>query len=45
MGVRKNDTALRNILDAEIARNATKIRDILTAYGIPLVDMKAGAHG
>jgi quinoprotein dehydrogenase-associated probable ABC transporter substrate-binding protein len=45
MGVRKNDTALRNILDAEIARNATKIRDILTTYGIPLVDLKAGTHG
>ena len=45
MGVRKNDTALRNILDAELARNTTKIRSILSAYGIPLVNMKAGANG
>jgi quinoprotein dehydrogenase-associated probable ABC transporter substrate-binding protein len=45
MGVRKDDIGLRNSLDAEIARNATKIRDILDSYGIPRVDLKANAHG
>jgi quinoprotein dehydrogenase-associated probable ABC transporter substrate-binding protein len=45
MGVRKDDIALRNVLDAEIARNGTQIRNILRDYGVPLVDLKANAHG
>lgn len=45
MGVRKDDITLRNVLDAEIARNGTQIRHILRDYGVPLVDLKANAHG
>jgi mxaJ protein len=40
MGVRKGDHALRDALDAAIARDAAVIRDILTAYGVPLVTLK-----
>jgi mxaJ protein len=45
MGVRKDDTALRNVLDAEIARNGAQIRNILRDYGIPLIDLKAYTNG
>jgi mxaJ protein len=50
MGVRKDDTALRNELDAEIVHNSTQIQNILHDYGVPLVDLplvdlKANAHG
>jgi hypothetical protein len=45
MGVRKDDTALRNVLDAEIARNGAQNRNILRDYGIPLIDLKAYTNG
>jgi mxaJ protein len=45
MGVRKDDRALRDALDAAIVRNASVIRDILTAYGVPLVALKGGGDG
>jgi mxaJ protein len=45
MGVRKDDVTLRKVLDAEIARNSGQIRNILRDYGVPLVDLKANAHG
>jgi len=42
MGVRKGDGKLRAQLDAVIAREAPAIRNILAAYGVPLVDLKGG---
>jgi quinoprotein dehydrogenase-associated probable ABC transporter substrate-binding protein len=42
MGVRKGDDALRAKLDAVLVRNAGTIRDILKAYGVPLVEMDHG---
>jgi mxaJ protein len=36
MGVRVEDTTLRNALDASIDRHAAEIRRILTSYGVPL---------
>jgi len=45
MGVRKDDPALRDKLDAIIARDEPAIRRILTAYGVPLVSMKGGTDG
>jgi quinoprotein dehydrogenase-associated probable ABC transporter substrate-binding protein len=42
MGVREGDGALRDKLDAALARNAVTIRDILKSYGVPLVEMDHG---
>jgi quinoprotein dehydrogenase-associated probable ABC transporter substrate-binding protein len=39
MGVRKGDHALRDQLDAFIARDQPMITEILQSYGIPLVNM------
>ena len=36
MGVRRDDTSLRQTLDAIIARRRAEIRRILTRYGVPL---------
>jgi mxaJ protein len=36
MGVRRDDSALRQALDAVIVRRAAEIRRILTSYGVPL---------
>lgn len=38
LGVRKGDTALRDRLDAIIARERQAIRGILVSYGVPLVE-------
>jgi mxaJ protein len=40
MGLRKGDAALRKQLDAVLVREAPAIRNILTAYGVPLVELK-----
>ena len=45
MGVRKGDDARRAKLDAVIAREGSAIRNILGAYGVPLVDLKEAGHG
>jgi quinoprotein dehydrogenase-associated probable ABC transporter substrate-binding protein len=45
MGVRKGDTALRDKLDTILARERPAIRNILRAYGVPLVEMKGDTHG
>jgi len=37
VGVRKDDTALRDSIDAILARRAPDIHDLLTHYGVPLV--------
>jgi mxaJ protein len=37
MGVRRQDTSLREALDAVIARRGAEIRRILTSYGVPLL--------
>jgi len=42
MGVRKGDTALRDRLDAVIARERPAIRRILVSYGVPLVEASHG---
>jgi mxaJ protein len=42
IGVREGDHALRDKLDAALARKAVTIRDILKAYGVPLVEMNHG---
>jgi mxaJ protein len=39
IGVRANDTALRNSLDEELARRRPEIDDILRSYGIPQITM------
>jgi len=36
MGVRREDTGLRNVLDAIIGRRGADIRRILRSYGVPL---------
>jgi mxaJ protein len=45
MGVRKDDTALRDRLNAVIAHERGAIRNILVSYGVPLVEMKGGPYG
>jgi ABC-type amino acid transport substrate-binding protein len=45
MGVRKGDTALRDKLDAVIAREQSAIRNILRSYGVPMVALKGASHG
>jgi hypothetical protein len=45
MGVRKGDTALRDRLDAVIAREQPAIRNILRSYGVPMVALKGASHG
>jgi mxaJ protein len=45
MGVRKGDTALRDRLNAAIARNRAAIDGILKAYGVPRVKPDGGANG
>jgi quinoprotein dehydrogenase-associated probable ABC transporter substrate-binding protein len=42
MGVRKGDRALRDRLDAALARERGAVRNILAAYGVPLVEMTEG---
>ncbi len=37
VGVRKDDAALRDTIDAILARRAPDIRDLLARYGVPLV--------
>lgn len=37
MGVRRDDTALRDALDAAIVRRGAEIRRILRSYGVPLL--------
>jgi quinoprotein dehydrogenase-associated probable ABC transporter substrate-binding protein len=45
MGVRKNDIAMRDKLNAIIAREEPEIRNILRAYGVPMVALKGDSHG
>jgi len=45
MGVRKNDIALRDRLNAIIAREEPAIRNILRSYGVPLVELKGDSDG
>ncbi|HEV2560748.1 MAG TPA: substrate-binding domain-containing protein [Rhizomicrobium sp.] len=45
MGVRKNDNALRDRLNAVIAREEPTIRNILRVYGVPMVALKGDRHG
>jgi mxaJ protein len=42
LGVRKNDTALKQELDDALDRRAPEIRRILAEYGVPLVSPGAG---
>ena len=45
MGVRKDDTTLRDRLNASIARQRAAIDGILRAYGVPRVKLDGGANG
>jgi mxaJ protein len=45
MGVRKGDEVLRKQLGAVLLRETPAIRNILTTYGVPLVDLKGGLDG
>ena len=45
MGVRRGDAALQAKLNAVIIRERSTIRNILVSYGVPLVEIKAGADG
>ena len=45
MGVRKGDVPLRDKLNAVIAREQPAIRNILHAYGVPLVALKGDSNG
>lgn len=45
IGVRKGDTALRNRLESELERRKPEIRDVLRDYGIPQLNLSAGARG
>jgi mxaJ protein len=45
MGVRKDDTTLRDKLNAVIAQERGTIRNILVSYGVPLVETKGGPYG
>jgi ABC-type amino acid transport substrate-binding protein len=45
MGVRRNDSALRDRLNTIIARERPAIRNILRSYGVPLVALKGDFHG
>ena len=45
MGVRKNDVALQEKLNSVIAREQPAIRNILQAYGVPLVALKGDSNG
>lgn len=45
MGVRKGDGALRDRLNTIIAREQPAIRNILRAYGVPLVALKGDTDG
>ena len=45
MGVKKGNTALRDRLDAIIAREQPAIRQILVSYGVPLVNVNGASHG
>ena len=38
MGVRRNDTHLRAVLDAELARRRPEIERLLASFGVPLVE-------
>jgi hypothetical protein len=43
MGVKRGNKALRDALDAALARRHDEIRAVLRGYGVPLVDA-AGGH-
>lgn len=45
MGVKNGNTALRDKLDAVIAKEQPAIRNILLSYGVPLVDVKGVSNG
>lgn len=45
MGVRKGDNALREHLDSVIANERLAIRNILDAYGVPLVKIREASNG
>ena len=45
MGVRKNDIATRDKLNAVITREQSAIRNILRSYGVPLVALKGDFNG
>jgi mxaJ protein len=45
MGVHKGNVALRDRLNAAITRERGTIRNILTAYGVPLVEAKGDSDG
>jgi len=45
MGVRRGDTTFRAQLDDVIARRRPSIDSILTAYGVPLIDLRAQPVG
>lgn len=45
MGVRRGDSTFRHALDDIIARRKPSIDSILTAYGVPLVDVHASDSG
>lgn len=45
MGVRRTDLPLRDKLNTVIAHEEPQIRNILRAYGVPLVDMKGNSDG
>jgi hypothetical protein len=42
MGVRKQDKALKDRLDAILARDADEIRALLVSYGVPLMTASEG---
>jgi quinoprotein dehydrogenase-associated probable ABC transporter substrate-binding protein len=44
MGVRKGNDALKQQLDAALARNKDAIRRVLVSYGVPLVKEQADDH-
>lgn len=45
MGVKKGNTALRDRLNAVLAKEQPAIRNILQSYGVPLVEIKGASNG
>jgi hypothetical protein len=44
MGVRRGDTALRDSLDAALARRHADVHRLLERYGVPLLPIPSNTH-
>jgi hypothetical protein len=45
MGVRKGNLALRDELDGFLRARRSEIRDVLSRYGVPQLEMASSAEG